>query len=64
MDCIITIDIGTSTVRIFAFEMGGNIIAAMKTKGIKRLIVVTSLGVGDSKDQVPFAFKMIFFTSA
>ena len=30
MDCIITIDIGTSTVRIFAFEMGGNIIGAMK----------------------------------
>ncbi|MEO6729851.1 MAG: gluconokinase [Ferruginibacter sp.] len=30
MDCIITIDIGTSTVRIFAFEMSGKIIATMK----------------------------------
>lgn len=34
----------------------------MKVKGIKRLIVVTSLGVGDSKDQVPFAFKMLMNT--
>ncbi|MEO6548137.1 MAG: gluconokinase [Ferruginibacter sp.] len=30
MDCIITIDIGTSAVRIFAFEMKGTIIATMK----------------------------------
>ena len=27
-----------------------------------RLIVVTSLGVGDSRDQVPFAFKMLMST--
>jgi putative NADH-flavin reductase len=39
-----------------------NIIEGMKSKGIKRLIVVTSLGVGDSKDQVPFAFKMLMNT--
>jgi putative NADH-flavin reductase len=39
-----------------------NIIAGMKNKNIKRLIVVTSLGVGDSKDQVPFAFKMLMNT--
>jgi putative NADH-flavin reductase len=39
-----------------------NIIAGMKAKGIKRLMVVTSLGVGDSKDQVPFAFKMLMNT--
>ena len=30
MDCIITIDIGTSAVRIFAFEMNGNAIGFMK----------------------------------
>jgi putative NADH-flavin reductase len=39
-----------------------NIIAGMKAKSIKRFIVVTSLGVGDSKDQVPFAFKMLMNT--
>ena len=30
MNCIITIDIGTSAVRIYAFEMNGNIIGNMK----------------------------------
>lgn len=30
MDCIITIDIGTNAVRIFAFEMNGNAIGFMK----------------------------------
>lgn len=39
-----------------------NVIAAMKEAGVKRLIVVTSLGVGDSKNQVPFAFKMLMKT--
>ena len=39
-----------------------NIIAAMQTNGLKRLVVVTSIGVGDSKDQVPMAFKMLMKT--
>ena len=30
MDCIITIDIGTGAVKIFAFEMNGNVIGSMK----------------------------------
>jgi len=30
MECIITIELGTNAVRIFAFEMNGNIIASMK----------------------------------
>src|SRR3954468_6419101 len=30
MDCIITIELGTNAVRIFAFEMNGNIIGSMK----------------------------------
>lgn len=38
------------------------IIEAMKPRGPRRLVVITSLGVGDSKDQVPFAFKMLMKT--
>lgn len=38
------------------------IIEAMKQHGQRRLVVITSLGVGDSKDQVPFAFKMLMKT--
>jgi uncharacterized protein YbjT (DUF2867 family) len=36
-----------------------HIIAAMKAHGQKRLIVVTSLGVGDSKGQAGFLFERI-----
>lgn len=39
-----------------------NIIAAMQEVGVQRVVVVTSLGVGDSKNQVPFAFKMLVKT--
>lgn len=38
------------------------IISQMQKNGPQRLIVVTSLGVGDSADQVPFAFKMLMKT--
>jgi putative NADH-flavin reductase len=34
----------------------------MKNHGVSRLLVVTSLGVGDSRDQVPFFFKMLMKT--
>jgi uncharacterized protein YbjT (DUF2867 family) len=39
-----------------------NIITCMQDAGVKRLVVVTSLGVGDSKDQVPMAFKLVMKT--
>ena len=39
-----------------------NIVQAMHQQGIRRLIVVSSLGVGDSKNQVPFLFKLIMWT--
>jgi len=39
-----------------------NIITAMQAEGAKRLVVVTSLGVGDSKNQVPLAFKLVMKT--
>lgn len=39
------------------------IIDAMHTAGVKRLITVTALGVGDSMDQVPLAFKLIIKTA-
>jgi putative NADH-flavin reductase len=39
-----------------------NIITCMQDAGVKRLVVVTSLGVGDSKDQVPMAFKLVIKT--
>ena len=38
------------------------IVAAMATHGVRRLVVISSLGVGESKDQVPFAFKMLMKT--
>lgn len=39
-----------------------NIITAMKRHHVKRLVVVTSLGLGDSKNQVPRAFKLVMKT--
>lgn len=39
-----------------------NIIAAMKENNVKRIAVVTSIGAGDSKDQAPFAFKLLMWT--
>jgi len=39
-----------------------HIIDAMQRYGVQRLIVVSSLGVGDSKDQVPFFFKVLMKT--
>ncbi len=40
-----------------------HIIDAMQRYGVQRLIVVSSLGVGDSKDQVPFFFKVLMKTA-
>jgi putative NADH-flavin reductase len=39
-----------------------NIVEAMRQHNVRRLIVVTSLGVGDSKEQVPFFFKVLSWT--
>ena len=39
-----------------------NVIAAMKENSVKRMAVVTSIGVGDSKSQAPFAFKLLMMT--
>ncbi len=39
-----------------------HIITGMQELGIRRLIVVTSLGVGNSKNQVPFFFKTLMKT--
>jgi uncharacterized protein YbjT (DUF2867 family) len=39
------------------------VVAAMQAASVKRLIVVSSLGVGDSKDQVPLFFKAIIATA-
>jgi len=39
-----------------------NIIRAMKARGVKRIAVVTSIGVGDSYAQAPFVFRMLMNT--
>jgi putative NADH-flavin reductase len=39
------------------------VVAAMQAEGIRRLIVISSLGVGDSKDHVPLFFKAIIATA-
>lgn len=38
------------------------IVDAMQKLAVRRLIVVSSIGVGDSKDQVPFFFKALMKT--
>lgn len=40
----------------------GNVIAAMKKVGAKRIAVVSSIGVGDSEGQAPFFFKILMYT--
>jgi uncharacterized protein YbjT (DUF2867 family) len=35
------------------------ILAAMQQQGVRRLIAVTSMGVGDSKDQIPLVFRVV-----
>ncbi len=39
------------------------IVAAMQKLGVRRLIVISSLGVGDSCDQVPTFFKLLMKTA-
>lgn len=39
------------------------IVAAMHRLGVRRLIVISSLGVGDSRDQVPAFFKVLMKTA-
>lgn len=39
-----------------------NILQAMKTHGVKRVVVVSSLGVGNSRDQIPLAFRIAIQT--
>ncbi len=39
-----------------------SILAAMGQHGVRRLVAVTSLGVGDSRDQVPLYFKLMMKT--
>jgi len=40
----------------------GNIIAACKANGVKRISVVTTIGAGDSMDQAPWAFRLLMMT--
>jgi nucleoside-diphosphate-sugar epimerase len=44
-------------------EGTGNVIKAMKSNGVKRLAVVTSIGTGDSENQAPFFFKVLMWTA-
>ncbi|MAU01945.1 MAG: epimerase [Anaerolineaceae bacterium] len=39
-----------------------NIVECMQKQGIRRLVVVSALGVGESQDQVSLAFKMMMKT--
>jgi Putative NADH-flavin reductase len=40
-----------------------NIMDAMKSNGVKRIAVITSIGAGDSKNQAPFFFKILMATA-
>jgi putative NADH-flavin reductase len=39
-----------------------NIIAGMRAAGVPRLLVVTAFGIGDTRDRLPFAFKLFYRT--
>eukprot|EP00934_Nitzschia_sp_Nitz4_P002483 Nitzschia sp. Nitz4//scaffold1_size375055//304189//304911//NITZ4_000321-RA/size375055-processed-gene-0.388-mRNA-1//1//CDS//3329541180//2473//frame0 len=39
-----------------------NIIDSMKEKGVKRLAVISAIGVGDSYDKAPFYFRILIST--
>ena len=39
-----------------------HVITGLQAHGIRRILVVTSMGVGDSKSQVPFFFRIIMNT--
>jgi hypothetical protein len=39
-----------------------NIISSMKKHGVRRVSVVTSIGVGDSLSQAPLSFRMLIYT--
>jgi len=39
------------------------VLDAMKAKGVKRVSVVSSIGVGDSKDQAPIFFRILMATA-
>jgi hypothetical protein len=54
-----TSDVGETMLR----DGTKNIISAMKSKGVKRLAVVTSIGAGDSENQAPFFFKVLMWTA-
>lgn len=44
-------------------EIGtGHIIAAMQAGGPRRLLVVSAFGIGDTRDRLPFAFKLFYRT--
>jgi len=38
-----------------------HIIAAMREVGVRRLVVVTAFGIGDTRDKLPFAFKLFYW---
>ena len=40
----------------------GVVIQAMQAQGVRRIIIVSSIGVGESKEQVSFVFKMLMGT--
>jgi putative NADH-flavin reductase len=40
-----------------------NIIAAMRAESVRRLIVVTMMGLGESRDQAPFWYKHLLMTT-
>lgn len=39
----------------------GNIVQAMREHGVRRLIVMSSIGIGDSRSQIPLVFKLAIF---
>jgi len=62
--CIISLGGKTKEVGDTMLQVGtANVVNAMKSNNVKRLAVVSSIGVGDSENQAPFFFKILMKTA-
>lgn len=68
---IVTLGISENALRVRLFGSAGtpldvrsagtrNVIAAMRKHGVRKLVVQTSFGVGETRDKLPLAYRLLF----